>query len=254
MEALGISMHFALITLFPEMVETMTGFGVTGRAIQQGQVGFDLINPRDYALDAYRRVDDRPYGGGPGMLLMAEPLSQAIKAAKRVFSDKQAHVVYLSPQGKQINQHRLKTLMERRHLILISGRYEGIDERVIESDVDEEISIADIVLSGGEMAAMALVDAMIRQLPGVLGDEASAVEDSFENGLLDYPHYTRPEVFESQSVPSVLLSGDHKAIATWRLKQALGRTWLRRPDLLHARGLSEEETRLLNEFKEEYQN
>jgi len=229
--------NISLITLFPDLIQQATDFGVLGRAIKQQQLTLHCFNPRDYTQDKHRTVDDRPYGGGPGMLMKVEPLYKAIMAAKE--ATKAAKVVYLSPQGQQLNQQMLVTTATAgKDLILIAGRYEGIDERIIESLVDEEWSIGDYVLSGGEFAAMVVVDGITRLLPGVLGDDESALQDSFMQGLLDYPHYTRPEkitgMLDGQTVPDVLLSGDHRAIQRWRLKQALGRTWLRRPDLLDA--------------------
>ncbi|MBT8120617.1 MAG: tRNA (guanosine(37)-N1)-methyltransferase TrmD [Gammaproteobacteria bacterium] len=250
-------MNIYLISLFPELVHQAAAFGVLGRAIKQQQLNLQCINPRDYAQDKHRTVDDRPYGGGPGMLMKVEPLAKAIMAAKSEASDN-AKVVYMSPQGQQVNQQLfVSTAAERRDLILIAGRYEGIDERLIESLVDAEWSIGDYVLSGGEFAALVVVDAITRLIPGVLGDDESAMQDSFMDGLLDCPHYTRPESIDDEAVPEVLLSGDHEAIRRWRLKQALGRTWLRRPDLLDvmqndASRWDEEKADLLAEFKKEH--
>ena len=261
-------MNIYIISLFPELIQQATSFGVLGRAIKQQQLTLKCFNPRDYTQDKHRTVDGRPYGGGPGMLMKVEPLARAIKAAKAEAAEYPlravAKVVYLSPQGKQLNQQLfVNTAATADDLILIAGRYEGIDERVIQSLVDEEWSIGDYVISGGEFAALVVVDAIARLLPGVLGDDESALQDSFMqgsdiNGLLDYPHYTRPEIIENQTVPDVLLSGDHQAIQRWRLKQALGRTWLRRPDILEAIKIdashwNEEKAKLLAEFKEEYQ-
>jgi tRNA (guanine37-N1)-methyltransferase len=249
--------HFHVITLFPAMVGQITAEGVLGRAIKQGIIGLTCWNPRDYTHDRHRTVDDRPYGGGPGMLMKVQPLADAINAAKGQAGES-ARVIYLSPQGQRLNQHKIRQLAEpgaeaqAGSLILIAGRYEGIDERLIKHYVDEEISIGDYVLSGGELAAMVVIDAIARMLPGVLGDEDSAQQDSFMQGLLDCPHYTRPEQINGVKVPEVLLSGDHKAIARWRLKQSLGRTWLRRPDLLEQRQLDEEQLSLLEEFKREH--
>jgi tRNA (guanine37-N1)-methyltransferase len=227
-------MNITLISLFPELIHQATSFGVLGRAIKQQQLTLTCFNPRDYAEDKHRTVDDRPYGGGPGMLMKVEPLYKAIMAAK-AGSNSNAKVVYMSPQGQRLNQQMLVSeAATADDLILIAGRYEGIDERIIESLVDEEWSIGDYVISGGEFAALVVVDAITRLIPGVLGDDDSALQDSFMQGLLDYPHYTRPERVNDQSVPDVLLSGDHKAIQRWRLKQALGRTWSRRPDLIDA--------------------
>lgn len=251
-------MHFHVITLFPEMVEQITAEGVLGRAIRQGIIGLTCWNPRDFTHDRHRTVDDRPYGGGPGMLMKVQPLADAIEAAKQQAGET-AKVVYLSPQGQRLNQQKVSQLAEPNAntqasgLILIAGRYEGIDERLVQQYVDEEISIGDYVLSGGELAAIVLIDAMARMLPGVLGDADSAQQDSFMHGLLDCPHYTRPEQISGVKVPEVLLSGDHKAIARWRLKQSLGRTWLRRPDLLEQLQLDKEQQALLDEFRREYQ-
>ena len=234
------------------MFRALTDYGVTGRACRDGLVDLGLWNPRDYAADRHRTVDDRPYGGGPGMLMKTGPLSQAVLAAKaaaaQAAAGEQARVLYLSPQGRRLDQAGVRELAARRQLILLCGRYEGVDERVCESLVDEEWSLGDFVLSGGELAAMALLDAVIRLQPGALGHEDSAQEDSFAESLLDLPHYTRPELFEGRRVPEVLLSGDHARIARWRLQQRLGRTWLRRPDLLEGRVLSQEERALLEAF------
>jgi tRNA (guanine37-N1)-methyltransferase len=245
-----------VITLFPEMVNTVTEYGITGRAAQSGLLEVNTWNPRDYTSDNHRTVDDRPYGGGPGMVMMAGPLCAAITDAR---SGNEAHVIHLSPQGRKLDQEGVMELAQRKHLILIAGRYEGIDERVIDKEVDEEWSIGDYVLSGGELAAMVLIDVLTRTLPGALGHEDSAKEDSFFDGLLDYPHYTRPEQIVSedidgQQVPDVLLSGNHEEIRRWRLQQALGRTWLRRPDLLENLQLDDEQQELLEAFKKEYLN
>jgi tRNA (guanine37-N1)-methyltransferase len=227
-------LNIYLISLFPELIQQAASFGVLGRAIKQQQLKLQCFNPRDYTEDKHRTVDDRPYGGGPGMLMKVEPLAKAIMAAKDE-AKVDTKVVYLSPQGRQLDQQLVvNAAADEKDLILIAGRYEGIDERLIESLVDEEWSIGDYVLSGGEFAALVVVDAITRLIPGVLGDDESAIQDSFMQGLLDCPHYTRPELIDGQAVPQVLLSGDHKAIERWRLKQALGRTWLRRPDLLDA--------------------
>lgn len=250
-------MNIYLISLFPELIQQAAAFGVLGRAIKQQQLNLQCFNPRDYTEDKHRTVDDRPYGGGPGMLMKVEPLAKAIMAAKEEAKEN-AKVVYLSPQGQQLDQQLVvNAATEEKDLILIAGRYEGIDERLIESLVDEEWSIGDYVLSGGEFAALVVVDAITRLIPGVLGDDESALQDSFMQGLLDCPHYTRPELIDDQTVPKVLLSGDHKAIKRWRLKQALGRTWLRRPDLLDAMKKDsshwdEEKADLLAEFKKEH--
>ncbi|MDE2118843.1 MAG: tRNA (guanosine(37)-N1)-methyltransferase TrmD [Betaproteobacteria bacterium] len=248
-------MRFDVITLFPEMFDALTQYGVTRRAAEQGKFVLQTWNPRDFTGDNYRTVDNRPYGGGPGMVMLAEPLAQAINAAKQARAQAgvaKSHVIHLSPQGRQLNHEVVKELLARGEgLILLASRYEGVDERLIRRHVDEELSIGDYVLSGGELAAMVLMDSLVRQLPGVLGDEASAQQDSFVQGLLDCPHYTRPEVFEGDGVPEVLLSGHHAEIEKWRLKQALGRTWQRRPDLLAQRQLTKQEARLLAEYQQE---
>jgi tRNA (guanine37-N1)-methyltransferase len=238
-------MRFDVISLFPEMFSAVRQ-GVTGRAVKRGQVPMRLWNPRDYADDAHRTVDDRPYGGGPGMVMMVEPLRRAIEAAKAAAPD--SRVLYLSPQGRRLDQAAARQLATEPGFILLAGRYEGVDERLIDPYIDEEWSIGDYVLSGGELPAMVLIDAVIRLLPGVLGHADSAEQDSYVDGLLDCPHYTRPEVIEERAVPEVLMSGNHELIRRWRLQQALGRTWLRRPDLLERRRLSSEEQDLLDEF------
>jgi len=243
-------MRFDVVTLFPEMVGHAGRFGVTGRALERGLVELSLWNPRDYTYDRHRVVDDRPYGGGPGMVMKVQPLRDAIQAAKDAHSSP-APVVYLSPQGRRLDQSAVARMAEKPRLILVAGRYEGIDERVVESLVDEEWSIGDYVLSGGELAALVIIDAVIRLLPGVLHHEESARQDSHVHGLLDHPHYTRPEEVDGRRVPEVLLSGDHQAIERWRMKQALGRTWLRRPDLLEKLELSAEQRMLLEEFTSE---
>ncbi|MDH5232145.1 MAG: tRNA (guanosine(37)-N1)-methyltransferase TrmD [Gammaproteobacteria bacterium] len=242
-------MRIDVVTLFPEMVHALRDYGVSGRAIERGLVELETWNPRDYTQDRHRTVDDRPYGGGPGMVMMVEPLQQAVRAAKA--ENTQSKVIYLSPQGQRLDQAVIQDLAKQSGLIFIAGRYEGVDERFIESCVDEELSIGDYVLSGGELAAMVVIDGIARLQPGALGHEDSAEQDSFSDGLLDCPHYTRPEVYADESVPSVLLSGDHQAIKRWRLKQALGRTWQRRPDLLALKTLSDDEQNLLDEFKQE---
>ena len=245
-------MRFDIVTLFPEMFNTLKSVGVTSRAFNIGLVHLALWNPRDYTRDIHRTVDDRPYGGGPGMVMKAEPLSSALEDAMN--ANPQAKVSYLSPQGQRINQQIVKELSRKKGIILIAGRYEGIDERVIDRYVDDEWSIGDYVLSGGELPAMVLMDAVIRLLPGVLGDDDSAQQDSHMEGLLDYPHYTRPKMVAGAAVPNVLLSGNHDAIRRWRLQQSLGRTWLRRPDLLLERILTREEKLLLDEFKQTHTN
>jgi tRNA (guanine37-N1)-methyltransferase len=243
-------MRFDVITLFPEMFDAIR-LGVTGRAIDKGLAELVLWNPRDYTEDVHQTVDDRPYGGGPGMVMKVEPLLAAIQAAKA--QSPTSKVIYLSPQGQRFVQATATSATQTSGIILIAGRYEGIDERVIHSFVDEEWSLGDFVLSGGELPAMVVIDSMIRLLPGALGHAESAEQDSFSDGLLDCPHYTRPENILDQDVPSVLLSGDHEKIRLWRLQQALGRTWLRRPDLLEGRELNKQEQELLDEFKQAHQ-
>ena len=243
-------MWFRVVTLFPEMLRSLTDFGVTGRAIKQGKVSVESWNPRDFTTDNYQTVDDRPYGGGPGMLMKVQPLKEAIQAAKQAAGEN-SKVIYLSPQGRKLDQQAVNELSRQQKLILVAGRYEGIDERLIETEVDEEYSLGDFVLSGGELAAMALMDAVIRLVPSVLGHNESAEQDSFMQGLLDCPHYTRPENFAGYEVPEVLLSGNHERIRQWRLKQSLGRTWQRRPDLLDALELTTEQQNLLKEYLSE---
>ncbi|MBU2885994.1 tRNA (guanosine(37)-N1)-methyltransferase TrmD [Gilvimarinus agarilyticus] len=245
-------MKLAVITLFPPMFAALTESGITARAVKEGRVAIECWNPRDFTVDKHRTVDDRPYGGGPGMLMKVQPLADAVDAAKAWTGA--AKVVYLSPQGQKFTQQAAQVMATEGNLILIAGRYEGIDERLIESIVDEEWSIGDYVLSGGELPAMVLMDALIRLLPGALGDKQSAEEDSFSDGLLDHPHYTRPEILEGDKVPEVLLSGDHQRIRRWRLQQALGRTWLRRPDLLQHKDLTEEQQTLLTDFRRDLEN
>lgn len=245
-------MRIEVVTLFPEMFSALSDNGVTGRAIQKGLVQLGMINPRDYTEDRHNTVDDRPYGGGPGMVMMVEPLQKAIAQARKEVSNK-AKVIYLSPQGRRLDQEGLRTLASYEDMILLCGRYEGIDERLIASEVDEEWSIGDYVLSGGELAAMVLIDGVTRLIPGALGHEDSAQQDSFMNGLLDTPHYTRPENLDGMAVPEVLLSGHHQNIERWRLKQALGRTWLRRPELLEKLTLDQAQQDLLAEFIREYE-
>ncbi len=245
-------MWFGVITLFPQMFEAITQFGVTSRAVKQGLINVECWNPRDFTTDRHKTVDDRPFGGGPGMLMMVQPLSDAIRAAKAAAGEG-VHTIYLSPQGRKLDQAGAAELAKRPKLLLVAGRYEGIDERVIESEIDEEWSIGDYVLSGGELPAMTLIDAVSRLVPGVLGHDLSAVEDSFASGLLDCPHYTRPEVLDGKQVPAILLSGHHENIRRWRLKQSLGRTWLRRPELLNALALTKEQRKLLEEFQQEHQ-
>ncbi|MEH6346200.1 MAG: tRNA (guanosine(37)-N1)-methyltransferase TrmD [Bermanella sp.] len=245
-------MQFGIISIFPEMFQALTEQGVTGRAVTSGLVSIDCWNPRDFTTDRHQTVDDRPYGGGPGMVMKVEPLAQAIDAAKAKLGS-QSKVIYLSPQGRKLDQAGADELAKEDGLIFLAGRYEGVDERLIQTQVDEEWSIGDYVLSGGELAAMVMMDSIIRLVPGVLGHELSAVEDSFVDGLLDCPHYTRPDNHDGEQVPGILLSGDHKKIKQWRLKQALGRTWQRRPDLLEQRPLDKNEQALLQEFIREVQ-
>jgi tRNA (guanine37-N1)-methyltransferase len=239
--------RFDVVTLFPEMFSAVTQSGITSRALQAGLWSLKAWNPRDFTNDNYRSVDDRPYGGGPGMVMLAEPLEKALDAAG-------GKVIHLSPQGRKLDHRKVMELSQQSAMTLLCGRYEGVDERLLVRRVDEEISIGDFVLSGGELAAMALIDAVVRQLPGALGDEASAIEESFADGLLDCPQYTRPETYQGAKVPEVLMSGHHENIRRWRLKQALGRTWLRRPDLLQARQLNDEERKLLAEFQQEHRS
>jgi tRNA (guanine37-N1)-methyltransferase len=243
-------MQVEVISIFPPMFEAIRAYGVTGRAVQAGQLQLRLWNPRDFTTDKHRSVDERPYGGGPGMVMRPEPLKAAIAAARK--QTPAAKVLYLSPQGRRLDHAGVVELAARPEMILLAGRYEGVDERVLARDVDEEWSIGDYVLSGGELPAMVMIDAIARQLPGVLGDENSAREDSFVQGLLDCPHYTRPEDFDGMGVPEVLLSGDHSAIARWRLKQALGATWRKRPDLVVESALSATERELLDEYRREF--
>ena len=244
-------LRFDVVTLFPEMFAAITASGITRRALERGLWAMQCHNPRDWATDNHRTVDDRPYGGGPGMVMLPAPLEQAIDAAKAA-SGEQRKVIYLSPQGQPLTHRRVLDLAAGPGAVLLCGRYEGVDERLLQRRVDEEVSLGDFVLSGGELPAMALIDACVRQLPGALNDGASAVEDSFADGLLDCPHYTRPEEYEGMRVPDVLLSGNHELIRRWRLKQSLGRTWQRRPDLLQGRTLNKEEMRLLEEFRQEH--
>jgi tRNA (guanine37-N1)-methyltransferase len=244
------ALEFGLVTLFPEMFNAFSDYGVSGRAVREGLVSVQCWNPRDFTHDRHRTVDDRPFGGGPGMLMKVQPLRDAIAAAKAA-SEKPAKVIYLSPQGRKLDQQGVNLLSQSERLILVCGRYEGIDERLIETDIDEEWSLGDFVLSGGELAAMTFMDAISRLVPGVLGHQQSSVEDSFFDGLLDCPHYTRPEVLDDLGVPDVLMSGHHENIRKWRAKQAIGRTWQRRPDLLEGRELSKQQQTLLDEFKSE---
>lgn len=254
-----MTFEFDVVTLFPEMFDAITKHGVTGRANENAIYRLHTWNPREFTEDNYRRVDDRPYGGGPGMVMLAEPLEKAVTAARqRQIADGLCgtKVIYLSPQGRPLDHALVLELGRLSALILIAGRYEGVDERLIERQVDYEISIGDYVLSGGELAAMVLIDCLVRQMPGVLGDSESASQDSFVAGLLDFPQYTRPEVYHGNVVPEVLMSGNHARIKRWRLQQSLGRTWLRRPDLLALKvehGLTSEEKKLLEEFQDVYE-
>ena len=241
-------MRLDVVTIFPGMFDAVRYWGMTRRALESGSLELALWDPREFTEDSYRRVDDRPYGGGPGMVMMIEPLRRALTSARAAGGGK---VLHLSPQGGKLDQARIKALANQDSLVLLSGRYEGIDERLIETEVDDEISIGDYVVAGGELPAMVLIEALVRQLPGVLGNDGSAAADSFSDGLLDWPHYTRPEVYRGGNVPPVLLSGNHDEIRRWRLKQALGRTWMRRPDLLAKRKLNKEEHQLLEQYKRE---
>lgn len=243
--------RFDAITLFPEMFAAVTQSGITRRALENGLWRLQTWNPRDFTTDNYRTIDDRPYGGGPGMVMLVEPLEKAIAAAKAAGGGR---VVYLSPQGGRLDHARVMRLVEEPALTLLCGRYEGVDERLIAAQVDEELSVGDYVLSGGELAAMVLIDAVVRQLPGALGDGQSAQQESFAAGLLDCPQYTRPEEYRGEKVPEVLMSGHHELIRRWRLKQSLGRTWKRRPDLIANRDLTAEERTLLEEFRREEAN
>ena len=243
-------MWIGVISLFPEMFRAITDYGVTGRASRQGLLQINCWNPRDFTHDKHRTVDDRPYGGGPGMLMMVQPLRDAIQAARNAAGEG-VRVIYLSPQGRKLTQAGVAELAQHQKLILVAGRYEGIDERVIQTDIDEEWSVGDYVLSGGELPAMILIDAVSRLVPGVLGDMASAEQDSFTDGLLDHPHYTRPEVLDGLTVPEALTSGNHEVIRRWRLKQSLGRTWQRRPELINNLALTDEQESLLAEYVRE---
>lgn len=240
-------MWFGVVTLFPEMFAAIRCYGVTGRAVKNGLLQVECWNPREFTHDKHQTVDDRPYGGGPGMLMKVQPLRDAIQAARKAAGDN-AKVIYLSPQGRRLDHKGVQELASEKKLILVAGRYEGIDERLLETEIDEEWSLGDFVLSGGELPAMTMIDAVSRLVPGVLGHQDSATEDSFSDGLLDCPHYTRPECLDEMQVPEVLLSGNHKEIRRWRLKQQLGRTWQRRPDLLDSMELDAEQKALLTDF------
>ncbi|MBN6710809.1 tRNA (guanosine(37)-N1)-methyltransferase TrmD [Haemophilus haemoglobinophilus] len=243
-------MWIGIISLFPEMFKAITEYGVTGRAVKQNLLKVQCWNPRDFTFDKHKTVDDRPYGGGPGMLMMVQPLRDAIRCAKSAAGD-DVKVIYLSPQGRKLDQIGVQELARNQKMIFVCGRYEGIDERLIETEIDEEWSIGDYVLTGGELPAMTLIDAVARFIPGVLGKQASAQEDSFAEGLLDCPHYTRPEQLDGLTVPPVLMSGNHEEIRKWRLKQSLQRTWLRRPELLEGLALTDEQSKLLSQIKRE---
>jgi tRNA (guanine37-N1)-methyltransferase len=245
-------MRIDVVTLFPEMIRERSSQGIQGRALTQGILELATWNPRDFSTDKHRNVDDRSYGGGPGMVMQVQPLCAAIRAARS--AGPPASVIYLSPQGRRFTQDKARELAQQERIILVAGRYEGIDERIIELEVDEELSVGDYVLSGGELPALLVMDAVTRLLPGALGDADSAQEDSFMDGLLDYPHYTRPEEIEGMRVPDALLGGNHAAIRRWRHKQALGRTWQRRPDLLAKMQLDAEQQTLLNEFIDDYKS
>ncbi len=245
-------MRIDVITLFPEMVRDCASHGIQGRAIEHGLLQLQTWNPRDYTEDKHRGVDDRPYGGGPGMVMQVQPLRAAVRAARE--ADASAPVIYLSPQGQRFDQRKAQQLAGLDGMILVAGRYEGVDERFIDLEVDEELSAGDYVLSGGELPALMVMDAVTRLLPGALGDADSAQEDSFMDGLLDYPHFTRPEKIDGLQVPAELIGGNHADIRRWRAKQALGRSWQRRPDLLEVLQLDEQQQRLLNEFINEYES
>jgi tRNA (guanine37-N1)-methyltransferase len=250
-------MQLGIVTLFPEMFAAVTEHGISARAVRSGLMNLELFNPRDYTTDKHRTVDDKPFGGGPGMLMKTEPLMASIAAARQAVRQKQtigekARVIYLSPQGQTLKQGSIIDLAKRESMVLLCGRYQGIDNRVLENEIDEEWSLGDFVISGGELAAMTLIDAMTRFQPGALGDEGSVLEDSFSNGLLHSPEYTRPQSIDGSDVPKVLLSGDHEAIRKWRLKQSLGVTWLKRPDLLQVMSLESEQEELLEQFKQDY--
>jgi len=243
-------MRIDVVSIFPAMFEAVANYGITGRAVKNGLLALQVWNPRDFTEDRHRTVDDRPYGGGPGMVMLAEPLARAIRAA-RAQQDGKARVLYLTPQGRRLDHEAVAEFAQRDGMILLAGRYEGVDERLLETEVDEHWSIGDYVLSGGELAAMVVIDAVTRLLPGALGHEASAEQDSFVAGLLECEQYTRPEDYAGRRVPEVLLSGDHERIRRWRLQRALGRTWERRPDLLEQLQLSEEQQELLEAYKRE---
>ena len=249
-------MHFDVITIFPAMFDAVSGHGITRRALEEGRFELKLWDPRDFTTDNYRRVDDRPYGGGPGMVMMAEPLLACVGAARerqRAAGVASPRVILMSPQGEPLTEEVVAGLAAEEGLVLIAGRYEGVDERLVERSVDREISIGDYVTSGGELPAMVVIDCVVRRLPGSLNDAESASQDSFSQGLLDWPQYTRPEQWQQARVPEVLLSGNHEAIRRWRRKQALGRTWERRPELIEGQSLSKEDRQLLEEYRREQQ-
>jgi len=248
--------HFDVITIFPAMLDALADHGITARSLDEKRFELKAWDPRDFAQDNYRRVDDRPYGGGPGMVMMAEPLKMCIDAAKDRQRDAGVaapKVVLMSPQGERLSEALVQELSKEEGLVVIAGRYEGVDERLVRRLVDREVSIGDYVTSGGELPAMVLIDCLVRRIPGSLNDGRSAAQDSFSSGLLDWPHYTRPEDWQGAKVPDVLMSGNHAAIARWRRKQALGRTWDRRPDLIDESGLSREDRQLLEEYRRERQ-
>jgi tRNA (guanine37-N1)-methyltransferase len=248
--------RFDVITIFPEMFDALLDHGITRRAVDGGIFSLKAWDPREFATDSYRRIDDRPYGGGPGMVMMAEPLQAAVEAAKaaqREAGNASPQVVLMSPQGERLNEALVRQLVAEPGLVVIAGRYEGVDERLVRRSIDREVSIGDYVTSGGELPAMVLIDCIVRRLPGSLNDAESASQDSFSAGLLDWPHYTRPEEWNGAKVPDVLLSGNHAAIARWRRKQALGRTWDRRPDLVDEPTLAREDRQLLEEYRREQQ-
>jgi tRNA (guanine37-N1)-methyltransferase len=249
--------RYDVVTIFPPMFDALLDQGITRRALDEGRYELKTWDPRDFTTDGYRRVDDRPYGGGPGMVMLAEPLESAIGAAKerqRAAGVASPHVVLMSPQGERLGEKLVRELVEMEGLVIVAGRYEGLDERVVRRCVDREVSIGDYVTSGGELPAMVMIDCLVRRLPGSLNDAGSAEQDSFSGGLLDWPHYTRPEVWKDSRVPEVLLSGNHAAIARWRRKQSLGRTWERRPDLVDEKSLSREDRKMLDEYRREQQS
>jgi len=245
-----LSMRIDVVSIFPQMFDAVRDFGMTRIALQNEKLRLELWDPRDFCQDRYRRVDDRPYGGGPGMVMMAPPLAGAIRSARSAGGGK---VIYLSPKGPRLTQERVRALAAEPALVLLAGRYEGVDQRLLEREVDEELSIGDYVLAGGELPAMVLIEALVRYLPGVLGNDDSVKTESFSAGLLDWPQYTRPEMFEDVEVPAPLLTGNHEEIRRWRLKQALGQTWLRRPDLLAQKELNDEERSLLESFRQQHE-